>query len=98
MSLPTIASSGEPAATKPSLAAAGRSRRTASKTKTTAPLHLRLLGDEAFLSGEYDAGYFEGYLTRKVSLVALAGRARKRSEPLRPRNALQVSGSPGARW
>jgi Biotin carboxylase C-terminal domain len=67
--------------------------------KTTAPLHLRLLGDEAFLSGEYDPGKFQGYLTRKVNLVASARRrARKRSEPLRPRNAFRVSGSPGARW
>ncbi len=30
--------------------------------KTTVPLHLRLLGDEAFLSGEYDTGYLERLL------------------------------------
>ena len=41
--------------------------------KTTAPLQLRLLGDKALLSGEYDADYFEGYLTRKVSLPRRAG-------------------------
>jgi acetyl-CoA carboxylase biotin carboxylase subunit len=30
--------------------------------KTTIPLHLRLLDDEAFLSGEYDTGYLERLL------------------------------------
>ena len=30
--------------------------------KTTVPLHLRLLDDEAFLSGEYDTGYLERLL------------------------------------
>jgi acetyl/propionyl-CoA carboxylase alpha subunit len=30
--------------------------------KTTVPLHLRLLDDEAFRSGKYDTGYLEGLL------------------------------------
>jgi acetyl-CoA carboxylase biotin carboxylase subunit len=30
--------------------------------KTTIPLHLRLLDDEAFLSGQYHTGYLEGLL------------------------------------
>ena len=30
--------------------------------KTTIPLHLRLLGDEAFISGRYHTGYLEGLL------------------------------------
>ena len=30
--------------------------------KTTIPLHLRLLEDEAFLSGDYNTGYLEGLL------------------------------------
>jgi acetyl-CoA carboxylase biotin carboxylase subunit len=30
--------------------------------KTTIPLHLRLLDDEAFRSGEYHTGYLEGLL------------------------------------
>ncbi len=30
--------------------------------KTTIPLHLRLLDDKAFLSGEYDTGYLERFL------------------------------------
>jgi acetyl-CoA carboxylase, biotin carboxylase subunit len=31
--------------------------------KNTIPLHLRLLGDEAFRSGEYHTGYLEGLLS-----------------------------------
>jgi acetyl-CoA carboxylase, biotin carboxylase subunit len=30
--------------------------------KTTIPLHLRLIDDEAFVSGEYDTGYLERLL------------------------------------
>ncbi len=32
--------------------------------KTTIPLHLRLLGEEAFLSGRYDTGYLEKLLSK----------------------------------
>lgn len=32
--------------------------------KTTIPLHLRLLGEEAFLSGKYDTGYLEKLLSK----------------------------------
>jgi acetyl-CoA carboxylase biotin carboxylase subunit len=33
--------------------------------KTTIPLHLRLLDDEAFVSGEYDTGYLEKLLSEE---------------------------------
>jgi len=35
--------------------------------KTTIPLHLRLIDDEAFLSGEYDTGYLERLLGEEGS-------------------------------
>ena len=40
--------------------------------KTTIPLHLRLLGDEALLSGEYHTGYLEGLLNEKQRARDLA--------------------------